>query len=154
MPKEIERKYLVLEGAWRSNRKGVLCCQGYLTLDAERTVRVRKIGSKGFITIKGKQEGITRYECEYEIPLHDAEELLKDICIKPIIKKTRYKVEFKNYLWEVDEFMDENAGLITAEVELSDDSEKPSLPDWVGKEVSDDYRYANSNLVRNPYKNW
>ena len=115
MALEIERKFLVKEGAWR-NEKGVKYRQGYLNTAKERTVRVRTIGDKGYLTIKGISRGAVRVEYEYEIPAVEAEAMLDDLCEKPLIDKKRYKVEYKGLVWEVDEFFGDNQGLIVAEV--------------------------------------
>ena len=152
---EIERKFLLKNDNWRSgNEPGILYRQGYLTIGIESVVRVRIVDQIGKLTIKGKSEGAKRKEFEYEISLSDASELLNEICFKPIIEKYRYKISYKNLIWEVDEFIGENSGLILAEVELQDVYQEVAFPDWVGKEVTEDPKYYNSNLVKNPYKNW
>lgn len=154
MSKEIERKYLLKNNDWRKlSTSSFKIKQGYLNSNIERTVRVRRIGDKALLTIKSKNEGITRSEYEYEIPVKDAISLL-DLCEKPIIEKTRSIVVFENKTWEIDEFEGENKGLIIAEIELSSENEKFILPDWIGKEVSDDVRYYNSSLILNPYCTW
>ena len=152
MGKEIERKFLVKEGAWR-NAKGTRYRQGYLNSAKERNVRVRTMEDKAYLTIKGIAIGASRMEFEYEIPLQDADELL-EICEKPLIEKTRYKVQEGGFVWEVDEFFRENQGLIVAEVELESEDQEFPKPDWVREEVTEDPRYFNSNLIKNPYANW
>ena len=152
MATEIERKFRVKEGAWR-NAKGTTYRQGYLNSVKERVVRVRTINDKGYLTIKGLTVGATRLEFEYEIPRRDAEQLL-DICEKPLIEKTRFKVEEGGFFWEIDEFFGENQGLIVAEVELESEDQDFSRPDWVLEEVTGDPRYFNSNLIKKPYKIW
>lgn len=152
MGKEIERKFMVKEGPWRSV-KGTMYRQGYLNSAKERNVRVRTIEDKAYLTIKGIAIGASRMEFEYEIPLQDANELL-EICEKPLIEKTRYKVQEGGFVWEVDVFFRENQGLILAEVELESEDQEFSKPDWVREEVTGDPRYFNSNLIRNPYTNW
>ena len=152
MAKEIERKFLVKEGSWR-NEKGTRYRQGYLSSVKERVVRVRTINDKGFLTIKGLTVGASRLEFEYEIPRQDAD-LLLDICEKPLIEKTRFKVEEEGFVWEIDEFLGENQGLIVAEVELEDENQDFPKPDWVLEEVTGDPRYFNSNLIKNPFKMW
>ena len=152
MAKEIERKFLVKEGAWR-NEKGTLYRQGYLNSMKERVVRVRTIGDKGYLTIKGLTVGASRMEFEYEIPRQDADQLL-DICEKPLIEKIRYKVVEGEFVWEIDEFLGENQGLIVAEVELESENQEFPKPHWSTEEVTGDPRYFNSNLIRNPYKTW
>ena len=152
MGKEIERKFLVREGSWRHAR-GIPYRQGYLNSAKERVVRVRTIDDKGYLTIKGITVGASRMEFEYEIPLRDANELL-NICEKPLIEKTRYKVEDGGVVWEIDEFAGDNQGLIVAEVELQSEDQPFSKPDWVAAEVTGDPRYFNSNLIKNPYTAW
>lgn len=152
MAKEIERKFLVKEGTWR-NVKGTKYRQGYLNSAKERIVRVRTVNDKGYLTIKGITVGASRMEFEYEIPRRDADALLK-ICEKPLIEKYRYKIEEGGLVWEIDEFLGENQGLIVAEVELGNENQGFSKPDWVEKEVTGDPRYFNSNLIKNPYTKW
>jgi len=154
MGKEIEKKFLVKGDSWRENSTGVLFRQGYLSTIKERTVRVRTIDSKGFLTIKGITVGATRAEYEYEISVSDANEMLDSLCEKPIIEKNRTKIEYKGLIWEIDEFFGENEGLIFAEVELDSEDQDIALPEWIGEEVTGDHRYFNSNLIRNPFKNW
>lgn len=154
MGTEIERKFLVKNMAWKNNVTGTRYCQGYLTLGPARTVRVRTAGDKGFITIKGESTGITRQEFEYEIPHAEAKVLLDELCIKPLIKKDRYNVEYHGHVWEVDEFLGENTGLVIAEIELEHTDQPFTIPDWVGREVSSDPRYYNVSLVRAPWSSW
>ena len=150
MPLEIERKFLVdakklvrlkLTGGERIS-------QGYLSTEPNKIVRVRIKKNRGFITIKGANIGIVRQEFEYEIPLNDAEEILK-LCAPNILKKVRYKVDYAGHVWEVDIFEGKHAGLILAEVEIDSLDEFVKIPDWAGEEVSDNPKYFNSNLVMN-----
>ena len=143
---EIERKFLVDEKkvAALNLTGGEKIFQGYLSRNP--TVRVRVKGEKGFLTIKSKNVGIVRNEFEYEIPLADAEELLK-LCEPNILQKVRYKVEHAGKIFEVDIFEGRNQGLILAEVELNSPTEFVDLPDWIGKEVSNNPKYFNSNLA-------
>ena len=154
MGTEIERKFLVTENSWRSLAAGVKYRQGYLNSAKERTVRVRTIDDKGFLTIKGITTGARRAEYEYEIPGGDAEALLDDLCEKPLIEKNRYKIDFEGFVWEVDEFFGENQGLIVAEVELESEDQAFEKPGWIGEEVTGDPKYFNSNLINNPYLKW
>ncbi|MES2583459.1 MAG: CYTH domain-containing protein [Pseudomonadota bacterium] len=149
---EIERKFLVLGDAWRSEG-GTRICQGYLNRDKARTVRVRIAGEEAYLTIKGATQGNTRAEFEYAIPLQDAEQLLV-LCDGPTIDKVRRKIAHGDHVWEVDEFLGQNAGLVVAEIELASEDEVFFKPPWVGREVSDDSRYFNSQLATNPYCNW
>jgi CYTH domain-containing protein len=152
MSVEIERKFLVTGSEWRQ-AKGIHFCQGYLNRDKERTVRVRLSGESAFLTIKGLTEGASRAEFEYEIPVAHAEQLLR-LCDGPIIQKVRHVVEYEGLIWEVDEFLGENEGLIVAEVELEREDQPFKRPSWLGQEVTDDPRYFNSNLCKNPYCKW
>ncbi|MBW1637428.1 MAG: CYTH domain-containing protein [Deltaproteobacteria bacterium] len=154
MSTEIEKKFLVTSEKWRGLAPGKHYSQGYLSREKETTVRVRIINDQGFITVKGAVKGETRPEFEYEIPLQDARELLSKLCHKPLIEKTRYKIPFGEFIWEVDEFAGENKGLIFAEIELNYEGQEFSKPDWIGEEVTGDPRYYNASLVTNPYRDW
>lgn len=154
MAKEIERKFLLVGDAWRELAKGTHYRQGYLNSAKERTVRVRTIDDKGFLTIKGITTGATRVEYEYEIPHSDCTEMLDDLAEKPIIEKARYKIDFGGFVWEVDEFFGVNKGLVVAEIELESEDQAFEKPSWVGEEVTGDPRYYNSSLVANPYTTW
>ncbi len=127
--------------------------QGYLSLDPDRTVRVRLAGDNAWLTIKGRTEGITRAEFEFAIPTDDAQMLLA-ICLPSLIDKTRHEISYGGHLWEIDVFHGDNEGLVIAEVELADESISPALPPWVGAEVSSDTRYFNSRLATAPFKSW
>lgn len=154
MAKEIERKFLVHEDdAWRQV-EGTPYRQGYLNTAKERTVRVRTIGSRGYLTIKGEAKWATRSEFEYEIPVQEAQQMLEDLCIRPLIEKTRRKIEWDGLTWEVDEFLGANKGLILAEVELESEDQSFTRPAWVGSEVTTEPRYYNANLVNKPYAQW
>ena len=154
MGREIERKFLVRDDSWRGQVQGVIYRQGYLCSAKERTVRVRVAGRQGFLTIKGLTVGASRPEYEYEIPVAEAEAMLDNLAEKPLIEKIRQKITYGGLIWEVDEFLGENAGLIVAEVELSDETQAFSRPPWAGEEVTADARYFNSNLSRQPFKHW
>ena len=153
MGQEIERKFLVDGEGWRTSQ-AMLYRQGYLNTAKERTVRIRLAGAKAFLTVKGVTQGATRDEFEYEIPVGDAEEMLDNLCERPLIEKRRYCVEHAGFTWEVDEFLGENEGLVVAEIELENESQSFKRPPWVGVEVTEDPRYFNANLVKNPYRNW
>lgn len=154
MGKEIERKYLVKNEDWKKLAEGVYYKQGYLSTVKERTVRVRTVGEKGYLTIKGLTVGVSRSEFEYQIPAEEANQMLDNLCEKPIIEKLRAKVDYKGLTWEIDEFHGENEGLVVAEVEIQDENQVIELPVWVGEEVSGDPRYFNSNLIKNPFSKW
>jgi adenylate cyclase len=154
MAKEIERKFLVNGVDWKTLAKGTSYRQGYLNSVKERTVRVRTIDDKGFLTVKGITRGATRSEFEYEIPAADADAMLTDLCEKPLIEKNRYKIQTGRHVWEIDEFFGENQGLIVAEVELTSEEEAFEKPLWVGEEVTGDPRYFNSNLIKHPFTKW
>ena len=153
---EIERKFLVKSNAFKTeaftqNR----ISQGYLSSVPERTVRVRIKGNKGFLTIKGvsNESGLSRYEWEKEIPVDEATALLK-LCEQGVIEKTRFEVRMGNHIIEIDEFYGDNEGLIMAEIELQSETETFQKPNWLGVEVTQDFRYYNSYLSQNPYKKW
>ena len=150
---EIERKFLVLKNQFHPSGEAIKITQGYLTADSGRTVRIRIAGEKGFITIKGKMEGITRTELEYEIPKHEAEILLK-MCLNNLVEKTRYIEKYKGMIWEVDVFEKENAGLFLAEIELESENQSFEIPPWVGEEITFDIRYYNFWLSKNPFNTW
>jgi adenylate cyclase len=153
---EIERKFLVNSDAFKNDalRKNHIA-QGYLNSVPERTVRVRIKGDTGYLTIKGKsnETGLSRFEWEKEIPLAEAKALLL-LCEKGIIEKNRYEVPVGKHLFEVDEFFGENEGLLLAEVELQSESEFFEKPHWLGDEVTQDQRYYNSYLSKNPFTSW
>jgi len=154
MPLEIERKFLVKGDAWRDGDPGVLYRQGYLSAHKERVVRIRVMGENGRLTVKGVNVGMTRLEYEYDIPVADARHMLEELCETPRIRKTRYFRTHAGLEWVIDEFHDENAGLIVAEIELEHQEQQVDLPAWVAAEITHDPRYFNSNLIANPYCRW
>ena len=145
---EIERKFLLHRQLWdaviKPNPKKIV--QAYLVNTAEKTIRIRIKGDKGFITIKGPTKGISRSEFEYEIPLADAEALILQFAEK-VIDKDRYEITFEGKLWEVDVFHGKLEGLILAEIELEREDEVFSVPEWIAQEVSHDVEYFNARLV-------
>ena len=151
---EIERKFLLQGDAWRGLGQAVLLRQGYLSSARERVVRVRIEGEQAMLTIKGANVGATRGEWEYPIPLADAVELLDGLCEQPLIEKVRHRIEHAGMVWEVDEFLGANAGLIVAEIELASEDQPFEKPEWIGVEVSGDVRYYNANLIRHPFSQW
>ena len=154
MGKEIERKFLVTGDAWRQLTQGTMYRQGYLNSAKERTVRVRTVGDKAFLTIKGITVGATRAEYEYEIPFADCNALLDNLAEKPLIEKKRYKIPQGSLTGEIDEFFGENQGLIVAEIELVSEDQAFDKPEWIGEEVTGDPRYFNSNLIKHPFTKW
>lgn len=150
---EIERKFLLAGDSWRALGHPLLLRQGYLSSDPARVVRVRVAGDQAFITIKGRSVGATRGEWEYPIPLADGNELLA-LCEQPIVEKFRRQIEFAGNVWEVDEFLGANQGLMVAEIELASEDQPFDKPDWIGEDVTHDARYFNSSLVRHPYSSW
>lgn len=151
---EIERKFLINLDKWFPPENGLLYRQGYLNTINGNTVRVRVVGTQGYLTLKGKTKGKMRSEFEYLIPLEDAEEMLNTLCDRPLIEKIRYKIPIGELIWEIDEFLGDNQGLILAEVELQEENQEISLPDWIAEEVTHDLRYYNSNLGKNPFSRW
>lgn len=151
---EIERKFLLRGEEWRELGSKEFYRQGYVAASAGKTVRVRTIGERGYLTIKGPGSGAARLEFEYEIPHTDAVALLDDLCEKPLIEKRRYTVDYAGFVWEIDEFFGDNQGLVVAEIELESVDQRFELPDWVGEEVTGDPRYFNASLVNKPFSTW
>lgn len=153
---EIERKFLIVSDKYKDQAyKKTRMVQGFLNTHKERTVRVRIKGKEAYIAIKGisNKEGTSRFEWEKKIAVEEAEQLI-ELCEPNLIEKIRYEIKVGNHIFEVDEFSAENEGLIIAEIELSEENESFEKPDWLGKEVTGDIRYYNSQLSRVPYKNW
>ncbi|MCF6307531.1 MAG: CYTH domain-containing protein [Flavobacteriaceae bacterium] len=153
---EIERKFLILSDIYKLEAfKKTRVVQGFLNTHKERTVRIRIKGKQAFITVKGisNKEGTTRLEWEKEIPVLEAEMLLK-LCEPNLIEKTRFEIKIENHIFEVDEFYSENEGLTIAEIELTSENETFKKPSWLGREVTGDVRYYNSQLSKRPYRNW
>ncbi len=153
MGNEIERKYLVDTARWTPQGAGTPFTQGYLSSAKERTVRVRREGDRAVLTVKGPNRGVVRAEFEYPIPVADAEAMFA-LCEQPLIEKVRHVEEHAGRTWEIDVFAGDNAGLVVAEVELADEREQVVAPAWAIRDVSDDARYYNANLIANPYKTW
>jgi len=152
---EIERKFLLRNDGWRAEANaGTPFRQGYFSGPERASIRVRIEGESANINIKSAELGIRRLEYEYEVPLEEAEQMLNSLCEKPLIEKTRYHVSYAGFVWEVDVFEGDNAGLIVAEIELPGEDTVFERPDWLGEEVSDDPRYYNVSLVTHPYGNW
>jgi CYTH domain-containing protein len=149
---EIERKFLVKGSDWKTNA-GTVIGQGYLNREKNRTVRVRIAGDQAFLTIKGPSVGASRLEFEYAIPNSDGLELLS-LCEGAPISKTRHVVIYGGMKWEIDEFHGANDGLVVAEIELDAEDQEYARPSWIGREVTDDPRYFNSNLIDHPFSEW
>ena len=158
---EIERKFTVVSDSWRDHaEKSVRMAQGYINDMAalrngtqQASVRVRIAGTQAFLNMKSRELGTTRQEFEYEIPLADAEALLK-LCVGGLINKTRHYVTHAGFLWEVDVFEGENTGLIVAEIELPTADTLFEKPDWAGADVTDALRYYNLALAERPFAQW
>lgn len=153
---EIERKFLVKSNAFKAKAfNSYDIKQGFLNSHKERTVRIRVAGDKGYLTIKGKSKtnGFSRFEWEKEVPIKEAEALLK-LCEPGIIDKRRYEVKYGKHIFEVDEFFGDNEGLVIAELELTSEEETYEKPKWLGKQVTGDIKYYNSQLSKMPYGRW
>lgn len=152
---EIERKFLVVGEAWLSDvTQRTHIVQGYLAATDTLTLRVRIKGERAYLTLKGTSTNISRSEFEYEVPLADARAMLDQLAQGPVIDKVRHLVPVGDHTWEVDVFAGDNAGLVMAEVELASEGEAFVTPAWAGREVSDDARYYNVNLAREPFGRW
>ncbi len=155
MPIEIERKFLVEGDSWRRRAgPGRRFCQGHVTRGGANTVRIRRADDRAYITVKGERSGIARPEFEYEIPVDDAEEMLRTLCTKPLVEKTRYCVWHEGMEWEVDVFEGDAEGLVIAEIELSRSDQSFDMPEWLGVEVTHDPRYRNSRIVQDAAGAW
>ncbi|NOQ34668.1 MAG: CYTH domain-containing protein [Methylococcaceae bacterium] len=152
---EIEHKFLLANDDWREQvSHSSHYKQGYLTSDAHSSVRVRIANDKAWLNIKSATIGTQRQEYEYPIPPTDADEILSTLCHKPLVEKVRHFVTYEKHLWEIDEFSGDNEGLIVAEIELSAIGEDFSKPSWLGLEVTEDVRYYNNMLSKQPYSSW
>lgn len=151
MPLEIERKFLVDTREWNPTIQGTRLVQAYLSIDPNPTVRVRIAGEKAFLTIKGRTKTISRPEFEYEIPVDEAQEMMK-LAISNPVEKIRYEIMYEGFLWEVDVFSGKNEGLVIAELELESEDQPFPRPNWLLAEVSGDRRYYNSYLSEHPFQ--
>jgi adenylate cyclase len=155
MPVEIERKFLVAGDAWREAvRRREYFSQGYLAASERCSVRVRVGDGRAWLNLKGRLQGATRLEYEYEVPVAEANEMLDQLCALGRVEKWRHWVPYAGHEWEVDEFLGENAGLVVAELELADEAERFELPPWLGPEVTADLRYLNTSLASRPWCRW
>jgi len=148
---EIERKFLIKDDKILSQlKKGKQILQGYLSLDPDKTVRVRLVDkTQAFITIKSRISEIKKYEFEYQIPVEDAIDMIQNICIRPVIEKKRFTFLYKSHKWEIDVFYKEFSGIVLAEIELSNEKECFERPSWIGLEVTNNPDYHNANMVKN-----
>ncbi len=153
MAHEIERRFRLKNDDWRGLVEGEWLKQGYLSVERERTVRVRVKGTQAWLTLKSNISNVSRHEFEYEIPLADAETILATMC-PMLVEKKRYRIAIGPHLWEVDEFFGNNAGLVLAEVELASEDEAYTAPAWLGEEVTEDPRYTNSYLSQHAWPSW
>ncbi|MBS9777334.1 MAG: CYTH domain-containing protein [Gammaproteobacteria bacterium] len=156
MSVEIERKYLIKNDSWRNHiKEDQHITQGYIKSE-DATVRIRcyKDDNKAVITVKGKRDGISRLEFEYDIPYDDAREMQENLCQTRLVEKTRHLIDYQGMLWELDEFHGDNEGLFVAEIELTNEHQEFELPEWAGDDVSFESRYRNSRLCITPYKDW
>lgn len=156
MSQEIERKFLVIGDDWRvAAGSAKVCRQGYITSGpVGATVRVRLMEDQAFLTVKGPAKGFSRFECEYGIPVADAEYMIENLCGDHLVFKKRYMLKAGGVTWEIDEFSGLNEGLIVAEVELKNENQSFCRPDWLGKEVTFDPHYTNAMLARHPFSRW
>jgi len=161
VPIEIERKFLLKNNNWKQQvshstkiRQGYFAHGGSAGQPAKASLRVRIDGEKANINIKSATLNMRRMEYEYPVPIAEAIEMLDQLCEMPQIDKTRYRIKAGRHTWEIDEFYGENEGLLVAEIELSSEDESFEKPAWLGKEVTEDVRYYNVNLIKQPYKDW
>lgn len=155
MAVEIERKYLVKSMDWQGMADaGTRFMQGYMANTEKVAIRVRVAGKQAWLALKSASAGIRRLEFEYSLPVADAIQMLNEFCLGQVIQKTRYRLPLDGHVWEIDVFHGANEGLVLAEIELENEQESFTLPDWIGTEVSGDKRYYNSYLSQNPYRNW
>lgn len=154
MTVEIERRFLLANDGWKRLASAPkLMSQGYLSVEKERTVRVRIVGSRAWLTLKGYISDVSRSEFEYEIPLADARTMMETMC--PFrLEKRRYEVEYQGFTFEIDEYSGDNAPLVVAELELPAENTPFARPDWLGREITADGKFTNAYLSRHPYSQW
>lgn len=151
---EIERRFLLQNDTWRTLASPpILLKQGYLSVEKERTIRVRIVGEQAWLTIKGYISDVSRSEFEYPIPLADAENIMTNLC--PFkMEKYRYTINYHEFIFEIDEFFGENAPLVVAELELPSEDAPYPKPDWLGEEITSDGRFTNAYLSKHPFATW
>jgi len=159
MAREIERKFLINNQDWKAlAHKQTHFAQGYLNDIADKTgkssVRVRLEGNKANMNIKSLEIGLSRDEYEYEIPYADGEKMLHTLAVGPVIEKVRYLVKVDKHTWEIDEFLGDNAGLVIGEVEMESETDQVTIPEWAGREVTEEVRFYNISLSKRPFNDW
>lgn len=152
---EIERKFLLAGDGWRAATAGrARLRQGYVANTARCSVRVRVAGGMAWLSLKGMQRGLSRDEFEYPVPPADAGRMLESLCTGPCVEKWRHRVPVGAHVFEVDEFLGDNAGLVLAEVELGAEDEAFERPGWLGEEVTEVPRYYSFLLAERPFAAW
>lgn len=151
---EIERRFLLKNDAWKAVAGApCLMSQGYLSVEKERIIRLRIIGNRAWLTLKGYISDVSRSEFEYEIPVTDAQTMMETMC--PFrLEKHRYEVNYQGFVFEIDEYFGDNAPLIVAELELPAEDTPFPRPDWLGEEITSDGRFTNAYLSKHPYSQW
>ena len=151
---EIERRFLLKNDAWKAVAGApCLMSQGYLSVEKERIIRLRIIGNRAWLTLKGYISDVSRSEFEYEIPVADAQTMMDTMC--PFrLEKHRYEVNYQGFVFEIDEYFGDNAPLIVAELELPAEDTPFPRPDWLGEEITSDGRFTNAYLSKYPYSQW
>lgn len=151
---EIERKFLVVADAWPKGVRQIEITQGYLVRNDGMVLRVRQKGERHFLSVKARIDDRSSYDFEYSIPADDARIMFNHMCVESLVRKTRHEVVQDELMWEIDEFHDENTGLVVAEIELSAVDETFTLPSWLSTEVTSDKRYRNASLAARPFSTW
>ena len=151
---EIERRFLLKNDVWKAVAGApCLMSQGYLSVEKERIIRLRIIGNRAWLTLKGYISDVSRSEFEYEIPVADAQTMMDTMC--PFrLEKHRYEVNYQGFVFEIDEYFGDNAPLIVAELELPAEDTPFPHPDWLGEEITSDGRFTNAYLSKHPYSQW
>lgn len=154
MGTECERKFLLSDNSIIRGLKGRQIEQGYMAINDKVAIRIRINQDEAFITIKEASAGMSRLEFDYVVPVIEAREMMENFSMPPVIRKVRYEIMVGQHLWEIDQFYDENEGLLLAEIELQHEEEYFELPPWIGDEVTKNKKYYNSELVISPFKSW
>jgi len=159
MAREIERKFLLKDSGWKAEAfQQTHFAQGYLNDIqhgvAKSSVRVRIEGNQANMNIKSLEVGLSRDEYEFSIPLDDAKKMLATLMVGPVIEKVRYLVQHGQHTWEIDEFLGDNLGLVVAEVEIDSEDEQIEIPNWAGREVTEEVRFYNISLSKRPFNVW